>query len=54
MKSNCDSIPPGSVIGPRVFTLYDTPVGDILRGHGVNYYMYVDDIQIYLDFNYSR
>ena len=28
-----------------------SPIGDILHWHGVNYHMYADDIQIYLDFN---
>ena len=44
-------VPQGSVIGPRAFIMYVTPVGDILRRHGVSYHMYANDIQIYLDFN---
>ena len=37
-------VPQGSVIGPRAFTMYVTPIGDILHRHGVNYHMYADDI----------
>ena len=43
-------VPQGSVIGPRSFTMYMAPVGDILRKHDIKFHMYADDIQIFLDF----
>ena len=39
-----------SVIDPLTFTMYLSPVGDILRQHDAKYHLYADDIQIYLDF----
>lgn len=33
------------------FTLYTTPVGDIIRDHGIMFHMYADDIQLYINFN---
>ena len=40
-------LPQGSVIGPLGFVFYTHIVGDILRQHHLNYYIYADDIQIY-------
>ena len=44
-------IPQGSIIGPQQFTLYTTPIGDILREFGLRYHIYADDIQIYISFD---
>ena len=44
-------LPQGSIVGPQQFTLYTTPIGDILRQFDLRYHIYADDIQIYTLFN---
>ena len=44
-------VPQGSVIGPQAFTMYLSPIGDLLRQHEVKFHMYADDIQIYVEFD---
>ena len=45
------SVPQGSVLGPKFYTIYTTPVGAICKKHGLfSYHFYADDSQLYLSF----
>ena len=47
---NC-GVPQGSIIGPRVFTMYAQHVANIIRRYKLHYHIYADDVQIYMFFN---
>ena len=48
------SVPQGSVLGPHWFTLYTSPVRDIILKYNLNYRVYADDTQLYITFKSSQ
>ncbi|XP_071508445.1 uncharacterized protein [Diadema antillarum] len=43
-------VPQGSVIGPLAFTLFSSPLEDVIKHHDIRCMTYADDTQIYLVF----
>ena len=44
-------VPQGSVAGPQIFTLYSSPIEDIVKRYSVSGMFYADDSQLYVSFN---
>ena len=41
------------MLGPLLYSLYTSPLGDIARSHGLSYHFYADDTQLCLSFESS-
>ncbi len=44
-------VPQGFVLGPILFSIYNSPIGEIIEKHNICYHLYADDSQLNLAFS---
>ena len=44
----------GSVLGPKLFTIYTLPIAHITRKYNLEIYLYADDTHIHITFSMFR
>ncbi len=44
-------VPQCTVLGPMLFSIYNSPIREIIEKHNIYYHLYADDGQLYLGFS---
>jgi len=44
-------LPQGSIVSPGIFTLYTSPMTSIIHRYNLQYHLYADDAQLYIEFD---